>query len=393
MVGFGRWGFSFEQWLEGGARNAPQTDAFSRLISRVPLLTLLPASESLPAVNVPPQHDASVAMTPVGTTAAPLSAETPIVWLLPEADSPSAPVVPPAVDAPAEGSATASFLTPAGDHIDFQSGQPELGLVGGLFINAAARTILTDAEVDRLALGSGSDDQLILGGDLLSRGNSEGGAMSLAGFGDMFEEISLLPGSSYDLATIDGNVGAGHRLIVYGMALDAGHHLTFDGSAETDGHFVVVGGAGDDSLTGGHGADVLNGGGGADLLAGGAGADKFTYFSAAESTGAHHDTILDFTFGEDVIDLPVSVQALDAAVSKGALSQGSFDADLSAVLGGSVLGAAHALFFTPDSGALAGHHFLVVDGNGQAGYQAGADFVIELPSLPPADFHGTGFLV
>ena len=36
--------------------------------------------------------------------------------------------------------------------------------------------------------------------------------------------------------------------------------------------------------------------------------------------------------------------------------------------------------FTPTSGNLAGHAFLIVDGNGTAGYQAGADLVIELTS-------------
>lgn len=43
-----------------------------------------------------------------------------------------------------------------------------------------------------------------------------------------------------------------------------------------------------------------------------------------------------------------------------------------------VLTAGHAVFFTPDSGSLAGQLFLVVDGNGTAGYQAGQDFVILL---------------
>ena len=36
------------------------------------------------------------------------------------------------------------------------------------------------------------------------------------------------------------------------------------------------------------------------------------------------------------------------------------------------------MLFTPDSGDLAGHHFVVVDANGVAGYQANPDHVIEV---------------
>jgi Ca2+-binding RTX toxin-like protein len=398
MMRFGRWGFALDQWLETLASASAQFDG----MSRVPLLKLLTASDSIfPGDSAAPQpaHNDSASVTPLGTTATLLSAETPIVWLLPE----SAALVPLAADDSVESSATASFITSNGSHIDFVSAQPAFGFGGGLFIDADTRTILSDAEVSRLGLGGGDDDQLVLGGGsngdplaqsggLLTNG-ADGGAMDLGHFGGMFERIVLVGGSDYNLMAGDGNVGAGRTLTLSGEALGAGNHLIFDGSAETDGRFVLNGGAGDDSLTAGHGADILNGGGGADLLAGGAGADRFVYMTASESTGAHHDTLVDFTFGEDLIDLPVTVQGLDAAVTKGALSQTSFDADLSAALGGSVLEAGHALFFTPDSGALAGHHFLVVDANGEAGYQAGADFVIELPALPPADFHGTGFLV
>ena len=396
MLRFGRWSISLDQWLETLASSFAQTDG----MTRVPTLNLPISSESLLTADSPtppPVHDDSIAVTPLGTAAAPLAAETPVIWLLPEAET----AAPRADDDSTESSATASFVTLAGGHIDFVSTQPAFGLGGGLFIDADTRTILTDAQVSRLGLGSGDDDQLVLGGGsdgdplaqhagVLTEGVN-GSAMDLGGFGGMFERVVLLAGSNYNLAV--GNAGAGHVLTISGEALGAANHLIFDGSGEKSGRFVISGGAGDDSLIAGHGADVLNGGGGADLLTGGAGADRFVYFSAAESTGAHHDTLLDFTFGEDVIDLPVTVQGLDAAVTKGALSQSSFDADLSAALGGGVLEAGHALFFTPDSGGLAGHHFLVVDGNGEAGYQPGVDFVIELPTLPPADFHGTGFLV
>lgn len=280
--------------------------------------------------------------------------------------------------------AAATFVTASGEHIAFLSSNPGMGIGGGLFIDADNRTILSDADVDRLGIGSGTDDTLVLAGPM--------GTMSLAGYGSMFERILVAGGADYDLKAADGNVAAGHRLIVTAEQLGAANHLDFDGSAETDGSFQLLGGAGDDHLIGGHGNDIIFGGLGADILTGGGGADTFSYFTPAESTGAHYDTITDFNFGEDVIDLPVTVQGMDAAVTHGALSQGSFDTDLAAALGPNVLEAGHAVFFTPDSGSLAGQHFLIVDANGQPGYQPGADYVIHINALPPADFHGT-FLV
>ena len=55
-----------------------------------------------------------------------------------------------------------------------------------------------------------------------------------------------------------------------------------------------------------------------------------------------------------------------------------FDAALAVLAGPSALGAGEALFVRPDAGQLAGMKFLVVDANGVAGYQAGADYVINV---------------
>lgn len=402
---FAQWSHFADLWLGGMSSWAVSNGDGSRFLSIGSLndagilrdgTTLLPAGSTM----LQPLSEDSEAAASGGIVAQ--AAEAPILWLLPEAEASDA-VVPLGADETIESSATANFVTLTGSHITYLSVQPSFGLGGGLFIDADTRTILSDAEVSRLGLGNGDDDQLVLGGGtsgdplaqsggLLTQG-AHGGAMDLGSYGRTFEQIVLLGGADYNLSASDGNVGAGRTLTVSALALGGANHLTFDGSAETSGRFVLEGGAGDDNLSGGHGADVLIGGAGADVLAGGAGADRFVYFSAAESTGANHDTLVDFTFGEDVIDLPVTVLGLDAAVTKGALSQVSFDADLSALLGQSVLEAGHALFFTPDSGALAGHTFLVVDANGEAGYQPGVDFVIEMPAPPPSDFHGTGFLV
>ncbi|HZF95188.1 MAG TPA: matrixin family metalloprotease [Allosphingosinicella sp.] len=62
---------------------------------------------------------------------------------------------------------------------------------------------------------------------------------------------------SYNLKTLDSNVGINGDLRVNGSGLLAGEDFTFDGSAETDGRFKIYGGKGIDSLTGGANADIF----------------------------------------------------------------------------------------------------------------------------------------
>jgi Ca2+-binding RTX toxin-like protein len=257
-------------------------------------------------------------------------------------------------------------------------------LGSGGAVDSGSKTLLGGTPHDVEGLGSGDEDVLVLAG-------GEGAAIALAPAGSVYERIVLLGGSDYSLATADGNVDAGRVLTVVATALGARHKVDFDGSAEKDGSFVFHGGEGSDRFTGGAGADVIYGLGGGDRLTGGGGADRFVYTRASESSGRNHDTLADFNFAQDKIDLPVSVSGIAAAVSKGSLSAASFDADLAKALSG--LGAGQAGLFTADKGDLAGKTFLVVDGNGQAGYQSGADYVFLLETPPPADLGGTGFFV
>jgi hypothetical protein len=278
----------------------------------------------------------------------------------------------------------ALLTSPTGDDIALIYSDPHGGGGSPLLIDTHTRSILPQ-DAAMLGIGHGNDDQLVIGGDV--------GSLGLDPNMDYIEQVVLLGGSSYTLSAGDSNVAPGHSLTINGMPLGAGDSLIFDGSAEKDGRFDLDGGNGADSLTGGAGADLLYGWGGADTMTGGEGADRFLYTAVSDSTGVHYDTITDFHFGEDVIDLPVTVTALDKAVTHGSLSTASFDADLSAALGASALGAGHAVLFTADKGELSGQTFLVVDANGQAGYQAGEDYVIHLASAPPADLSGHAFLV
>jgi Ca2+-binding RTX toxin-like protein len=135
-----------------------------------------------------------------------------------------------------------------------------------------------------------------------------------------------------------------------------------------------------DTLTGDAGNNVLAGGMGLDHLNGGGGADSFVYGSAAESTSWSHDVITGFDALSDTFDLSFSVNAVDAAVTSGFLTSGHFDADLASAIGAAQLGAHDAVLFDVTSGSLSGDTFLIVDVNGQAGYQAGQDLVIQLDS-------------
>jgi Ca2+-binding RTX toxin-like protein len=142
--------------------------------------------------------------------------------------------------------------------------------------------------------------------------------------------------------------------------------------------FTGTGNAIANAIVGGAKGDILKGAGGADTLTGGDGADHFVYGAANESSGATYDTITDFDASKDKIDTTIAVAAVDSAINTGALSIGSFDANLALVLDAAHLAKHHAVVFTADSGTLAGDHFLVVDINGTAGYQSGGDLVIQL---------------
>ncbi|HEY0113892.1 MAG TPA: M10 family metallopeptidase C-terminal domain-containing protein, partial [Allosphingosinicella sp.] len=165
--------------------------------------------------------------------------------------------------------------------------------------------------------------------------------------------------------------------------------LVFNGSAEANGTFRIFGGKGHDSLTGSQKNDSLLGAGGKDYLKGGDGADTYAYRGVSDSTSTGYDTIDDFTFGTDTIDLTGTHDSFEVKTT-GTLSTASFDSDLEAAMEGT-LDIGEAVLFTADAGDLAGKLFLIVDENGTAGYQAGQDYVIEMtnttvPMQPVSDF-------
>ena len=107
---------------------------------------------------------------------------------------------------------------------------------------------------------------------------------------------SLYGGNGND--EIDGN--SGRDYLFGGSGRDE-----LDGGAGNDGLYggtgsdALDGGSGNDRLFGGAGNDELEGGTGNDRLRGGEGNDRFVF----DDDDAGNDRIVDFSFGEDRIDL------------------------------------------------------------------------------------------
>ncbi len=145
---------------------------------------------------------------------------------------------------------------------------------------------------------------------------------------------------------------------------------------------------GNDVINGHAGNDVIEGGRNPDTLTGGAGADTFVYNDPTDidspviSSAGSPDLITDFDASEDRFQMNLSNgHILPGAVNilaTGELDSGTnyhqeFDAALQTI------GTFQAVLFTPDSGTLAGHHYLVVS-LGSHPDNVAYDLVVELGS-------------
>lgn len=224
----------------------------------------------------------------------------------------------------------------------------------------------------------------------------------IAGHGDgirLNSNAGIGPNTIDNSGTIIG--GRGHHGIACGnAAMDVtnsgrivGGAVFGSGADSYDGsHGTIVGtldaGGGDDALVGGDARDDFMGGLGADDIEGGGGRDRYIYADADESSGDAYDTIADFDAKADHLDLDVTVDGISTDVAIGQLRSAHFSKDLKNAIGSGQLDAGNAVLFTPDSGNLKGHTFLVVDANGNAGFQNGADYVIDITDATRLDHFG-----
>ncbi len=139
-------------------------------------------------------------------------------------------------------------------------------------------------DVETATLGDGDWDVLLAG--------SKGTVFYMSNFGSIngIEEISAGGFGGVDIrGTAGDNVLDFSGTMLTGIAFING----------LGGNDVITGSWGDDMILGGPGNDTLDGGGGDDLLVGGSGSDTFVLNGPDDGV----DTIVDFTVGEDVIDL------------------------------------------------------------------------------------------
>ncbi|MFJ3484233.1 retention module-containing protein [Pseudomonas sp. NPDC090202] len=200
---------------------------------------------------------------------------------------------------PHGGSSTAAV------NIAHQDGSTVLGTTGDDVLVGAANSHLHGGDGnDVLVAGPGNNelygdngnDMLFSGpgNDLLDGGAGNNTAnYSLATAGVIVSTAVLGPqhtgGAGTDtLVNIDNLIGSNYN-----------DHLTGD-----QGNNLLNGGLGNDVLNGGAGDDILIGGPGNNTLTGGEGHDTFLY--QAGNTG--HDTITDFSFGIDKLDLSQLLQ-------------------------------------------------------------------------------------
>ncbi|HEY2069614.1 MAG TPA: calcium-binding protein [Rhizomicrobium sp.] len=201
------------------------------------------------------------------------------------------------------------------------------------------------------------------------------------------------PGANLKLA--DDVTPAGHAFLIDAQFTS----VTLDNSADTDGSVRVeakygtfIGGAGNDEFDLGYygatNACTVTGGAGGDLIGlANTKGDLLIYNGVSDSAESGNvvtgmDFVEDFNFLKDEIQLPSALlpTAIDTAITTGSLSRATFDSDMSAALGAAQLGAHHAVLFTASAGDYTNESFLVIDGNGVAGYQPGADLIIQITS-------------
>lgn len=193
------------------------------------------------------------------------------------------------------------FLTTGSDEFNGIGGTVTGSVAGGdgadfYYTSDSAMTILenvgegTDTVLSTVnfALAANLENLRLLGSAFSGVGNSGDNAID----GNAFDNRLTALGGNDRILAYEGDdiIGGG-----------VGNDTVFGG----DGDDWIRGGAGDDNLLGSGDNDTLTGGLGVDRLTGGLDADRFVFLRQTDSgaTIPTADIILDFTPGEDVIDL------------------------------------------------------------------------------------------
>jgi Ca2+-binding RTX toxin-like protein len=159
--------------------------------------------------------------------------------------------------------------------------------------------VLFGSRFDDFIRAHGGDDVVFGGQGNDSIFGDDGDDLLFGGKGD----DALFGGNGSDILFGDNgddvlSGGAGDDVLFGGKGDDV-----FLGGAGND---VLSGDAGSDVLLGGAGNDLLSGGAGDDVLVGGAGNDVFLF-----TGGGGNDVVLDFTPGEDILQISSGINGQD----------------------------------------------------------------------------------
>ncbi|MGC1496510.1 MAG: calcium-binding protein [Sulfitobacter sp.] len=227
-----------------------------------------------------------------------------------------------------------SLISTGFDAINGDSGDADIirnygTISGNVNLEGGDNSFANYGSVSGDVLNEDGNDRVVNGGEIDGDVFLAGGADVYVGQGDGFVSGTIDLGTGDDVAVMGdaGGVllgGTGDDVIRGGEGADQ-----IAGGADNDnirgrqgddilngdaGNDVIRAGQGDDILDGGSGNDFMRGGAGDDVIIGGlgqdtmfgnAGADVFDFNSAGESpnAGVSWDRIMDFTQGEDLIDL------------------------------------------------------------------------------------------
>jgi Ca2+-binding RTX toxin-like protein len=163
--------------------------------------------------------------------------------------------------------------------------------------------------------------------------------------------------------------GAGNDRIVLRRSIGQSDPSVVNGGAGNHVVETIIRGTSSLTFDGGEGDDTLemHTPAGSCVLTLGTGRDTVT--------GTAFDRIEAFQAAIDRIDLPFTVSGWTGNVQS-SLSEATFDTALAAAVNGTSE-AFSAVLFPPDSASHAGKTFVVVGGNGDGTYQAGADYVFQ----------------
>lgn len=257
---------------------------------------------------------------------------------------------------------------------------------------------LFSGNFNQLKVGSNFDEPSVDGGagyDIVRVDGDYSAKSTLNGAGANIvnvEEMRFAPGFDYNFATLDSVVAAGQTFTVRGSALAAGDALLWDGSAEKDGSFVLLGGAGADSLIGGAQNDTVDGhagddllnltAGGVDTVAGGNGNDRIDFGATLTATdqvsggSGTDELILNGDYSAGLALGASTITSVEVITLEHGFSYALTENDANVANGatltvdGSALGAANSLTF--DGSAESRGHFVLLGGVGNDTLTGGA---------------------